>query len=101
MQSKKFYDLVSELGEFRCNKDLRRFNYRAKRNPNWNVNQYLSHFGHCKNGVFHHCDFELKPQPKTQVTYYYKVIEVDGVKIRQKGGRPMNFSGRGRPPRKK
>jgi len=101
MQSKKFYDLVSELGEFRCNKDLRRFNYRAKRNPNWNVNQYFSHFGHCKNGVFHHCDFELKKKPVSQVSYFYKLTERDGQLIRLRGGKPLKTTGRGRPAKKK
>lgn len=101
MRSNKFYDLLSGLGEFRCVRDLRRFNNKAKHNRHWNVNQYLSHFGHCKNGSYHHCEFELKPQPRSQVIYYYKVVERDGVKTRQKGGRPMNFSGRGRPPRRK
>jgi hypothetical protein len=101
MDRTKFYDRLKGLGEFHCVRDLRRFNHKTKRNPNWNVNQYLSHFGHCKNGAYHHCEFHLKPEPVHQVIYYYKVIEVDGIKIRQRGGRPMNFSGRGRPPRKK
>jgi len=98
MVPEKFYQLVRPLGEFRCNRDLRRFNHRAKRHPNWNANQYLSHFGFCKNGVFHHCDFVLATKPIGQVIYYYKMDQLNGIAIRRRGGKPMNLSGRGRPP---
>jgi hypothetical protein len=101
MDSKKFYDILEGLGEFRCTRDLRRFNYKAKKNPKWNVNQYLSHFGHCKNGSYHHCEYELKRDINRVVIYYWKTIEQDGEKIRVRGNQPMKNFGRGRPPAKK
>jgi len=97
----RFYALLSELGEFRCTKDLRRFNKQAKHNPHWNVNQYLSHFGHCKNGYYHHCEFELTKPTISQVAYFYKLTERDGNVIRLRGGQPLRTAGRGRPKSKK
>lgn len=100
MQSKKFYDLLRGLGEFHCVRDLRRFNHQKRKNPHWNVNQYLSHFGHCKNGQYHMCEFDLDPKPQHSIIYYYKVMEVNGLRVRKRGGSPMKLTGRGRPPRK-
>lgn len=99
MERSHFYRTLKQLGEFRCVNDLRKFNNQRKRNPNYSLAMYLGHFGHCKDGEYHHCDFHLRPQPVNQVIYYYKVTEVNGAKVRQRGGKPMTSWGRGRGPR--
>jgi len=98
MDRKQFYTALEALGEFRCVRDLRRFNNKARHNKHWNVNQYLSHFGHCKNGDYHHCEFELGNDANRVVIYYWKVVEQDGLRVRVRGGRPFKTTGRGRPP---
>ena len=97
MNRTKFYNILKDLGEFRCEHDLRKFKNKAKKNSKLDAGLYLNYFGRCKDGVYHSCEFELKTEPVIGVAYYYKVVEVDGEKIRQRGGRPMSFAGRGRP----
>lgn len=100
MNRTDFFNKIKSLGEFRCERDLRKFNNQAKNNPHMNVNLYLGHFGHCKNNSYHHCEFELKTKPIGIVIYYYKTVEREGEKFRVRGGRPFKTAGRGRPPAK-
>ena len=100
MNPKNFYDRLKSMGEFRCVKDLRRFKRRAEKDPRMSEALYLSHFGHCKNGSYHHCEFQLEPASVSQVIYYYKVVELAGEKFRMRGGKPLKTMGRGRPPGK-
>lgn len=101
MQRHKFYSLLQGLGEFHCTKDLRRFNYRAKKNPHMVMDLYLRNFGNCKNGYYHHCEFELTKPTISHIAYFYKLTERDGHMIRLRGGQPLRTAGRGRPKSKK
>ena len=100
MINKRFFELLKPLGEFHCVKDLRRFNRVKKKNPKYSLAAYLGHFGHCKNGLYHVCSFDLHPKTQHDVIYYYRTDEVNGQRVRRRGGKPMNMAGRGRPPRR-
>ena len=97
MTPTRFFDRIKDLGQFRCSRDLRHFKRQQKRNPEYSLASYLSHFGHCKNGEYHHCEFELKPEHHTQVQVvgYQRVSEFQGQQIRRKSN-AFTYWGRGR-----
>jgi len=105
MERREFFELIQPLGEFRCTQDLRRFKYRAKKKPHWTLNQYLSHFGQCLEGQYHHCDFALDKASVTQIQVvgYQRMAQRGGLAVRIKSN-AFTYWGRGRrwnTPRKK
>lgn len=97
MNRSKFYDILKDLGEFRCAKDLRKFNNQKKQNPKYSISMFLSHFGHCKVGSYHHCDFTLNQKNMSMVGVfsYQRSGERDGQKVRLRSS-AFNYFGRGR-----
>jgi len=97
MERKNFYQILKQLGSFRCDKDLRKFNNQRKKNPNLNVDLYLGHFGYCKSGQYHSCDFFLNDEcvSGTNVFAYQKMGERDGMVVRLRSS-AFGYFGRGR-----
>jgi hypothetical protein len=87
MDSKKFYDILKTLGEFKCVEDRRRF-ARSKRN----ISTLFCLLGNSN----HICDFMLKTLPQTRNYNYIRSGERDGQPVKLRGNLPSNFEGRGR-----
>lgn len=97
MRALEFYTALDQLGEFRCQRDLRRFNNKAKKDKRMDQTLYLNHFGFCRNGQYHHCDFELSTGVVTEfrVVAYQKAAEREGQPVRLRSG-SFDYWGRGR-----
>jgi hypothetical protein len=87
MDSKKFYDILKTLGEFKCVEDRRRF-ARSKRH----ISTLFCVLGNSN----HICDFMLKIPPRMQNYNYIKCSEIEGRPVKLRGALPTNFEGRGR-----
>jgi hypothetical protein len=102
MDSKKFFNSLAELGEFHCVRDKRRFSNRDRKtltkSERHSMGASLGHFGHCLNGKYHHCEFELTRDIGRVVIYYWKTVQRNGEQVRIRGGKPLKTTGRGRPP---
>lgn len=100
MDNKQFFNALSGLGEFRCERDLRRFNNKKPKTKSekHSMAATLSHFGHCHSFRHHFCDFVPHKDNGRVILYYWKVVERDGQRIRVRGGHPLKTAGRGRPP---
>lgn len=94
MEIKLFFEKIKGLGEFTCVKDRRRFN--KKKENRYALAAYTLHFGHCKNQIAHHCDFELLGWNGRQLYNFYRVVCEDGERRRYRGRWPLKISGRGR-----
>lgn len=99
---KDFFSRIKGLGEFRCNRDLRRLRTKDRKkltkSERHSIGATLGHHGACLNGQYHHCDFDLKQDIHKVVIYYWRVIEMGGIRVRVRGREPMKNFGRGRPP---
>lgn len=100
MDNKKFFNALSGLGEFRCERDLRRFNNKKPKTKSekHSMAATLSHFGHCHSLRHHFCDFMLARDTDRVILYYWKQIDLNGLRVRIRGGSPLKTKGRGRPP---
>ena len=102
MDSKKFFNSLASLGEFHCVNDQRRFRGKDRKtltkSERHSLGATLGHWGHCLNGKYHHCEFELAKDIERVVIYYWKFTEHHGERVRVRGGKPLKTAGRGRPP---
>ena len=87
MDSKKFYDILKALGEFKCVEDRRRF-VRSKRN----ISNLFCLLGNSN----HICDFILTNPDPIKNYIYTKSAERDGRPVKLKSALPVKFEGRGR-----
>ena len=67
MQKNEFFKKIAGMGEFHCVRDLRRFNNQKRRNPRYSLAAFLGHFGFCRDGEYHHCEFHLNSENRTQI----------------------------------
>lgn len=97
MDSREFFKTIAQLGEFHCVRDLRRFNNQKRENPKYSLAQYLGHFGYCRDGQYHHCEFHLNTDSvkQIQVVGYQKNGERDGQVVRIRSN-TFTYWGRGR-----